>query len=326
MATSGTISTTIFNTRRVIDTAFRRCRLPAQKISSEMQDYAKDALHLILSNIANDKPPSWCIERVVLPIYRGEPTVELPLGTVSVLNLNYRTLQQVSGEVSVAPGLYQVDFQEEIVVSNFGIRWAAASVELTLQTSDDDILWSTVGTVDELATDGDWVWYDISRATAHRYFRVTAASPIVAYDIVLGNTPTEIPMGVLNRDQFVQQSNKIFESRPNSYWYQRDIPQPILHLWPAPNEQATYAQLILWRQRHIMDVGTLQQEIDVPQRWLEAIIASLAAKLAEETPEVDGSLTPSLEAKASAAMIIAREGDNDGSPTYYQPYIACYTR
>ena len=82
MATSGTISTTIFNTRRVIDTAFRRCRLPAQKISSEMQDYAKDALHLILSNIANDKPPSWCIERVVLPIYRGEPTVELPLGTV----------------------------------------------------------------------------------------------------------------------------------------------------------------------------------------------------------------------------------------------------
>ena len=38
MAMSGTISTTKFNTNAVIDHAFRRCRVSAQRITAEMQD------------------------------------------------------------------------------------------------------------------------------------------------------------------------------------------------------------------------------------------------------------------------------------------------
>lgn len=291
-----------------------------------MQSYAQDALYLILSNIANNKPPSWCIEKLILPMYQGKPIVTLPLGTVGVLNLNYRTLQRVEGTNTTTPTSLTVAFGDQTTVSNFGILWATTSSALTLEVSDDSLTWTTVGTIDQAAVSGEWVWYDIPQANAYSYFRVTSVGALTAEDVFLGNTPVEIPMGVLNRDQYVQQSNKIFQSRPNSYWFQRDIPQPVLNLWPAPNDAATVAQLVLWRHRHIMDVGTLQQEIDVPQRWMEGIIAALAAKVAEETPEVEAALIPALEAKAIAAMDVAREGDNDGSPTYYQPYIAAYTR
>ena len=154
----------------------------------------------------------------------------------------------------------------------------------------------------------------------------TAAGTLTYSQIYLANTPNEIPMGVLNQDQYVQQNNFIFPSRPNSYWFQRDLPQPILNLWPAPYLAAETCLLVCWRQRHIMDVGTLQQEIEVPQRWMDAIVAMLAFKVAEETPEVEAALVPQLEQRALVAIQAARDGDNDGSSMFIQPYIAPYTR
>jgi len=67
MAVSGTISTTTFNTNKVIDHSFRRCRLNAQAITSEMQSYALDALYLFLSELASVKTPSWCVEKQIYP-------------------------------------------------------------------------------------------------------------------------------------------------------------------------------------------------------------------------------------------------------------------
>lgn len=97
MAFSGNVSLATFNALKVVDTAFRRCRLPAQQITAEMVSYALESLYLQLSELANIKTPSWCIEKIILPMYENQPIVELPLGTVSVLNANYRSLQEVTG-------------------------------------------------------------------------------------------------------------------------------------------------------------------------------------------------------------------------------------
>jgi hypothetical protein len=326
MAYSGTIAETKFNALKVVDTAFRRCRLPAQAITSEMQQYALDALYLQLSNYANPRAPSWCIEQVILPMYENQPIVELPLGTEDLLNANYRTLQLVSGAVVATSTSYTVSFDTQTTVSTVGVKWSGAAVPLTFQASTNGLVWVTVGTQTTVAAAGEITWYDIDAATAYQYFRITATAPIAYSNITLGNLPQEIPLGVLNRDDYVNQSNKIFPSRPNSYWYQRDIPRPIMHLWPAPFSAAEQAQLIVWRQRQIMDTTNLQQEVEVPRRWLEAIVARLAAKLAEETPSVDMALIPALEAKALEAERQAREGDNDGSSIKINPGIRAYTR
>lgn len=326
MVFSGSISNTTFNALKVVDHAFRRCRLPAQAISGEMQSYALDSLYLLLSELANINTPSWCIEQVILPMYENQQLVTLPLGTVDVLNLNYRTPQLVSGTVVSTSLAYTIALGSPTVVSTVGIKWSAASVNLTFQVSSDNITWVTVGTQTTVAVAGEITWTDISAALPYAYFRITALTAINYTSVTLGNMPNEIPLGQLNRDQYVNQNNKIFPSRPTSYWFQRDIPQPVVNIWPAPFEQAEQSQLIVWRHRQIMDTENLQQEVEVPQRWLEAIVNSLAARVAAETAAVDINLVPVLDQKAMMSIQRAWDGDNDGSPIFINPGIGCYTK
>lgn len=326
MAFSGNVSATTFNALKVVDHAFRRCRLPAQAISGEMQSYALESLYLMLSELANIKTPSWCIEQVILPMYQNQQVVELPLGTVDVLNLNYRQIQPLTGTTVSLSTSYTVAFPSATTVDVFGIKWAGAAVPLTLQVSNDNATWVTVGTLDVTASAGEISWTDISGAIPYLYFRATSSSTISYSSVSLGNLPQEIPLGQLNRDSYVNQSNKVFPGRPSNYYYQRDLPRPIVNLWPAPADYAEGAQLILWRHRQIMDTENLQQDVEVPQRWLQAIVDGLAAKVAGETPAVDMNLIPMLEQKAQMSLQRAWDGDNDGSPTQINPGIGCYTR
>jgi hypothetical protein len=325
MAYSGNISGTAFNALKVVDHAFRRCRLPAQAITAEMQSYALDSLYLMLSELANIKTPSWCIEKLVLPMYENQPLVTLPPGTVEVLNLNYRTLQLLSGATVSTSTSYTVNFTSATVVNTVGVEWSGVGVNLTFQVSNNGVTWVTVGTQTTPAVAGDITWTDINVGLPYQYFRITSASTINYTAITLGNLPQEIPLGQLNRDSYVNQTNKVFPGRPSNYYFLRDLPEPVIYLWPAPFSAAEQAQLVLWRHRQIMDTENLQQEVEVPQRWLEAITNGLAARVAAETPSVDANLVPMLEQRASISMQRAWDGDNDGSPIQINPGIRAYT-
>jgi hypothetical protein len=94
----------------------------------------------------------------------------------------------------------------------------------------------------------------------------------------------------------------------------------------VPNSGADTSQLVLWVQRYIMDVGTMTQEIEVPQRWYEAIVSMLAAKMALEILEVDAGMISMLDAKAERALYVAQAEERDNSPMMIAPNIAVYTR
>lgn len=326
MAYSGNIGGTTTNALKVVDHAFRRCRLPAQAITAEMQTYALESLRFMLNELANIKTPSWCIQRLILPMYQNQPLVTLPDGTVEILNLNYRVLQLLSGASVTTSTSYTVDFTTQTTVDTVGIKWSAAAVPVTFQVSTNGTVWTTVGTSSDTASAGEITWTDISGALPYSYFRVTATSPLNFSAITLGNLPQEIPLGQLNRDSYVNQSNKVFPGRPSNYYFQRNLPQPVVYLWPAPFVAAEAAQLILWRHRQIMDTENLQQEVEMPDRWQEAIINGLAARMAAETPAVDAQLIPILEQKALISQQRAWDGDNDGSPIQINPGIGAYTK
>jgi hypothetical protein len=330
MAFSGSISSTTFNALKVVDHAFRRCRLPAQAITAEMHSYALESLYLLLSELANTKTPSWCIERQIYPFYEGQPVITLANGTVEVLNANLRTMQELTGVTVSLPTSYTVAFSNLYggvgTVNSVGVKWLGASVDLTFETSEDGIIWTQVGTQTTVASTGEWTWTDIVPALAKEFFRITSASPMLMEQVYLGTMPQEIPMGVLNRDTYVAQSNKVFLGRPLTYWFQRDLPRPVMNLWPSPNAAAEHQQLIVWRHRHIMDTQNLQQDVEVPQRWLEAITAGLSARVGAETPMVDPNLITVLDQKWIVARQAAWDGDNDGSPTFINPGIGAYTK
>jgi len=326
MAYSGNIGGTTTNALKVVDHAFRRCRLPAQAITAEMQTYALESLRFMLNELANIKTPSWCIQKLILPMYQNQPLVTLPAGTVEILNLNYRVLQLLDGPYVATSTSYTVNFTTQTTVDTIGIKWSAAAVPVTFQVSTNGTVWTTVGTSSEVAAAGEITWTDISGALPYNYFRITATSPLSYSAITLGNLPQEIPLGQLNRDSYVNQSNKVFPGRPSNYYFQRNLPDAVVYLWPAPFVAAEAAQLILWRHRQIMDTENLQQEVEMPDRWQEAIINGLAARMAAETPAVDAQLIPILEQKAAMSQQRAWDGDNDGSPIQINPGIGVYTK
>jgi hypothetical protein len=328
MAFSNTVSQTNFNTRRVIDNAIRRCKLTAQQITAEHIDIANDQLYLFLSDLANQGAPLWCIEKQIYPLYEGVGDITMTDGTVDILNSNFRTLQEVTGTNTDTSTTRTVDFSTDVFVSTVGVLWSAAAVPVALERSDDNVTWVTIQTETTTATAGQWTWFDLDSSVATPYFRVRATTGTLSFSqIYLANTPTEIPLARLNRDDYTNLPNKAFQNnRPLQFWFDRQVNNPIMHMWPVPNDAATVCQIVVWRQRYIMDVGTMTQDVEVPQRWLEAIVAGLAAKMALELVEVDVNLIPILDQKAASTLYIAQMEERDNSPMMIAPNISPYTR
>jgi hypothetical protein len=328
MAYSNTVSQTVFNTRKVIENAIRRCKLPAESITAEYVDIANDQLYLLLSDLANMGAPLWCIEKQIIPLYNGVGDVVLDTKVVDILNSNLRQLQTVSGVDTTTSTTHTIAFGGDTFVTTVGVKWLAASVPIALERSPDNIVWETIQTENPVATSGEWTWFDLESSVATPYFRVRATTGTLTFEeIYTGNTPTEIPLARMNRDDYTNLPNKYFQSnRPLQYWYDRLIPNPVMHLWPVPNSGADTSQLVIWIQRYIMDVGTMTQELEVPQRWYEAIVSMLAAKMAMEIVEVEVGMIGMLDAKAQQALYTAQAEERDNSPMTIAPNIAMYTR
>ncbi len=328
MAYSGTVSQTVFTTRKVIDHALRRCRVSAEQITSEMIDIANDQLFLLLADLANQGLPLWCIEKQIYPLYAGVHTVVTKTGTVDLLNSNLRTLQQVSGTNTDTATARTVQFASATAVTTVGVLWSAPAVPIALEQSIDGVTWATIQTETPTASAGEWTWFDLNMSVASAYFRVRATSGTLGFSqIYLGNTPTEIPLARMNRDDYTNLPNKSFQSnRPLQFWLDRKVRTPVLNLWPVPNAAAEVMQIVTWVQRYIMDVGTMTQEIEVPQRWYNAIVAMLASHMAMELPQVDPGIIGVLDQKAMMALAMAQREEVDNSPITFAANISPYTR
>jgi hypothetical protein len=328
MAYSNTVSQTVFDTRKVMENAFRRCRVRPEMITAEYVSVANDQLYLLLSDLANMGAPLWCIEKQILPLYDGVGYITLDTKVVDILNSNLRQLQTVTGTNTTTATTRTIDFGGATFVTTVGVKWSAAAVPIALERSVDGIVWTTIQTETPTAVAGEWTWYDLASSVATEFFRVRATSGNLNFlDIYTGNMPTEIPLARMNRDDYTNLPNKSFQSnRPLQFWYDRLIPNPVMRLWPVPNSGAITSQIVLWVQRYIMDVGTMTQQVEVPQRWYEAIVAMLASKLALEIAEVETSLIPLLDQKANVALYTAQAEERDNSPMMMAPNIAVYTR
>ena len=356
MATSDTVSTTVFNTRRVIDRAFGRCKVPPQSITAERIEIARDNLFLLLSSLVNRGIPLWTQEQVILPLYQGQARIEAPLGTNDLHSVNIRSLSRVSGtstssaggtvasafddDFSTAltqtssDGDVQTEFTSATLVTTVGILPnAAGSMDLLVERSSDGVSWTMVldiGAVTHAV--GTWVWYDLDGNIAATYIRIreTGGGTIDVQEIFWGNNPTEVPMARLNQDNYLNLPNKVFPGRPLQFWFNRRRGDsgalPELHTWPVCALANRYDQLVAWRKRYLQDVGTLQQEIEVPQRWYAWVVAELAAMLAGELPEVSDSREVLLINKAVVVLSEAQGEERDDSPFFLTPGLGVYTR
>lgn len=354
MAYSGTVSTTVFNVGKVIDRAFGRCKLAPQQVTPEYIQIAKDLLFVFLSTLGNEGIPLWVQKKMILPIYEGVQDIELDPSVIDVLNSNLRTstrllgVQQFASEGDAtlafdynlstactqvtAGGFIACQLGADFNPSTFGFLPNVTGLwDFAFQTSPDGVIWTTVYTGSQVVVvDGEWFWVDIEGIpeVGVSWLRMLALNTTVldVIELVFEDAPNEIPIAKVNRDDYANLPNKWFTGRPVQFWYDKQIPNPIITLWPVPQFQYTFNQIVLYVNRHIMDVGDLTDSIEVPQRWLLAIITELGRQLAMTIPEVKVEVLAYLGPEADAQLKRAWASETDQSPTFLRARIWNYTR
>lgn len=350
MAFSNTVSETVFTTQKVLDHAFRRAKVPPQKITREYIQTFKDLAYMVLSSWSNRGIALWALQTHILPMYYGKQTMPCPLGTVDVLNTNLRKLDRPEGFASASEGTAANAFDSDIetacvqvaangwiemafeiaqAITTFGILPGASGTwSFTIDTSEDGVTWTPVYTATDVTmVNGEWLWWDVQGLIPASYMRLQATGGTVldVRELFFGNMPQEIPLAKINRDDYMNLPNKTFLGRPTQFYYDKQIRIPHLVLWPAPQEEYTFQQVTVTTQRYIMDPGSLTEEIEVPQGGYLFLVAVLAYHLSLEIPEAQAD--PSL--LMAEMQRVERDfwaGQTDSSPVKITPNISPYTR
>jgi hypothetical protein len=126
----------------------------------------------------------------------------------------------------------------------------------------------------------------------------------------------------ISRTEYSQTPNKNLQAPPTVFWFDRLI-NPTITLWPVP-DQSSYYTLNYYRVTQIQDAElTDGQTIDIPYRWMDAMCAGLAARVAAIYAPDRMAL---LEAKAAQAYTTAATQDTENVPLYIMPGLSGYYR
>ncbi len=117
-------------------------------------------------------------------------------------------------------------------------------------------------------------------------------------------------------------TNKNQTGRPTTMLIERTL-TPVIRLWPVPD--TTYT-LVYWRIRRMQDAGGATATMDMPTRFIPALITGLAIKIAIKNAK--GKKAAEMSAKASFLLPIynqqlqfAKDEDRDRSSFFVRPSI-----
>lgn len=352
MSYSGTVGLTTITVQSLIDHGARSSGKLAEELTNEQVRAAKDNLWMLLSNLANRGIQYWCIAKHVVGLDADKYEYELPIGTIDVLNSNYRTVTRwsqdyfgSSGNVSYAfDGNVDTVCQQTAPNGNLGVYTGIGSpvymatvgilpganlvTNIQIQASADNVNWVTVYAPGVTTwEDGVWLYYDLDPSQTLPYWRIveTGGATLSVRELVFGSAPIEIPLARLNRDDYTNLPNKNFtNNRPLQFWFNRTIPRPTMVLWPTPSDP--FPQLVAWCHRQIQDVGALDGQLEMPDRWLLATKFMLAHQMSIELPGVPLDRIQYLEGQSEKYWSQAEQEERDKSPIYLVPNISVYTR
>jgi hypothetical protein len=356
MAYSGTVGQTVVSVQNFIDQGARMAGKLAEELTVEQVQASKQALFFVLSNLINQGINYWAINKKVYGLSPDQYEYLLPVGGVDVLNALYRRMNRptpnatgsyfsssgitglafdnniLTSDVQTAPnGYIGVDFglYNPIYAGSIGILPSVSgSFHILLEWSNDGVTWNLLQDTGVTTwVSGTWLWYDIDPGVTAQMYRMreTSGNTLSVAEFYVGNNSTEVTMARLNRDDYTNLPNKNFTAnQPYQYWFNRTIPQATITLWPTPSDP--FVQMTIWYSRQIMDVGDLNGQLEIPQRWNQAIQLMLAHQMSLILPAVDLNRVTYLEGQAEKYFIMAENEERDKSPIYFSPNISVYTR
>jgi hypothetical protein len=359
MAYSGTYNKTKVTVDQLVSYAFRDAGKIAEEITPEYADAGKQSLFYVLQNSANRGINIWLQQNVVIGAQTNQQWLTMPKNCVDVLEANWVYI--VNPSITSALPVTNVnsyalfdqtdnanlDLHATSTLQNnyFGATYSngtrifyvgfnayspagTTDYNLDLEVTNDGVTWTTWESFPtQTLSDRQWAYFTINATQEFYGFRLknrTATATFSLRAIQFAQSQQVIPLARLNRTDYWNLPNKQFQSeRSLQYWFNRQI-DPEMYLWPVPNNNYQVFQLILDIQPQ--DVGSLTNELYLPDRVIPYIQAALSHKIAMQLPGVDLGRVTYLEKLALTARTEFEEQDRDKSPIYFQPNISYYTR
>lgn len=129
----------------------------------------------------------------------------------------------------------------------------------------------------------------------------------------------DTPLIELSRQEYYDLPTKAQQGMPTSWYFDPQRQTRTLYLWLSPSAAiADQATLHFTYLRVIEDIDALENDPDVPQEWLEALIYSLAMRIGPEFG-ADERVMPRIEAMAAQLLNDLSSQDQEDASIYFQP-------
>jgi hypothetical protein len=134
-----------------------------------------------------------------------------------------------------------------------------------------------------------------------------------------GNAATQADLTItrISVSTYATIPNKLQQARPIQVWIERRQETPRITVWPVPDNSQTYT-FVYWRLRRIDDAGTGVNTMDVPFRFIPAIVAGLSYYLALKVPGGESRLAV-LKQQYDEAWDLASSEDREKAAVRFVP-------
>jgi len=144
---------------------------------------------------------------------------------------------------------------------------------------------------------------------------------LVEYSIQIDSSgsTTNMPLERISFSQYAQLTNpEMTGDIPLQIMVQRGSLAPVIRLWPVPNQECT---LVYWRLRRMEAAGNVDNNPDVPFRFIPPLVAGLAYMIASKRPEA-ASRVPYLKTQYDEAWDLASSEDRDRASVFFVPDVS----
>ena len=159
----------------------------------------------------------------------------------------------------------------------------------------------------------------ISVSTSVTSYALTS-STIDVTEAVLRRDNIDLQLERITMEEYLKIPRKSQTGRPNQYAIRRERGNPVLFLWPVPEN--TTDILKLEQVKHTEDVTkSAGQNADISRRFLPCLTTGLAYYMAMKRPGVDVGRIGLLKAEYEERLMHAMDEDRERASAYFLPRI-----
>lgn len=299
---------------QIITDAYERTGIVVDFAVQQKIQTALRSINFILQSWMNNRLNLFTIKQGMLSLNRGQSAYIIPDHAVDILEATVRTsTRNLGGTASSTPmtgGVAQNAFDGNPAthclqtapngwisyswlslnypISMLGVTsFVNADYTLVAEYSLDGNTWTTALSIPTQNYEQlELNWFVIPVPVPAQYFRVREAggATLDISELYFNTNINDLPMTKMSRSEYVAYSNKNQTGQPSLFWVDRQI-VPVLYLYQTPD--GIYNNLYYTYKRSIQDIGRMTNTAEIPARFLDALTAALAYRLAVKEGKLD---------------------------------------